>query len=27
GGIVQGWRAALNHLELLYPDRLNGHIN
>ena len=27
GGIVNGWRAALNHLELLYPDRLNGHIN
>jgi putative transposase len=27
GGLVQGWRAALNHLELLYPDRLAGHTN
>lgn len=27
GATVQGWRAALNHLELLYPDRLAGHIN
>lgn len=27
GGVVQGWRAALNHLELLYPDRLAGHTN
>lgn len=27
GATVQGWRAALNQLELLYPDRLAGHIN
>jgi len=24
---VQGWRAALNQLELLYPDRLTGRTN
>jgi Transposase, Mutator family len=27
GAVVQGWRAALNQLELLYPDRLAGQIN
>jgi putative transposase len=27
GAVVQGWRAALNQLELLYPDRLSGQIN
>jgi len=27
GATLQGWRAALNQLELLYPDRLAGHIN
>ncbi len=27
GATVQGWRAALNQLELLYPDRLAGRIN
>jgi putative transposase len=27
GATVQGWRAALNHLELLYPDRLAGRTN
>jgi putative transposase len=27
GGLVHGWHAALNHLELLYPDRLAGHTN
>jgi len=27
GATVQGWRAALNQLELLYPDRLAGRTN
>jgi putative transposase len=27
GATVQGWTAALNQLELLYPDRLAGRIN
>jgi len=27
GATVQGWRAALNQLELLYPDRLTGRTN
>ena len=27
GATVQGWHAALNHLELLYPDRLAGRTN
>ncbi|WP_226925528.1 IS256 family transposase [Georgenia thermotolerans] len=27
GAPTDGWKAALNHLELLYPDRLAGHIN
>lgn len=27
GATTGGWKAALNHLELLYPDRLAGHIN
>lgn len=27
GSTVQGWRAALNQLELLYPDRLAGRTN
>lgn len=27
GATTGGWTAALNHLELLYPDRLAGHIN
>jgi len=27
GATTNGWKAALNHLELLYPDRLAGHIN
>lgn len=27
GAGIHGWKAALNQLELLYPDRLAGHIN
>ncbi|RPF28103.1 putative transposase [Georgenia muralis] len=27
GATTEGWNAALNQLELLYPDRLAGHIN
>jgi putative transposase len=27
GATTAGWRAALNQLALLYPDRLAGHIN
>ena len=27
GAVIQGWRAALNQLELLYPDRLAGRTN
>lgn len=27
GAATNGWKAALNQLELLYPDRLAGHIN
>lgn len=27
GATTTGWKAALNQLELLYPDRLAGHIN
>lgn len=27
GATTDGWKGALNHLELLYPDRLAGHIN
>jgi len=27
GASTNGWKAALNQLELLYPDRLTGHIN
>lgn len=27
GATTNGWKAALNHLELLYPERLTGHIN
>jgi putative transposase len=27
GATVQGWKAALNQLELLYPDRLAGRTN
>jgi putative transposase len=27
GAATNGWTAALNQLELLYPDRLAGHIN
>lgn len=27
GTTTAGWTAALNQLELLYPDRLTGHIN
>lgn len=27
GATTNGWKAALNQLELLYPDRLAGHIN
>ena len=27
GATTDGWKAALTQLELLYPDRLAGHIN
>ena len=27
GATIQGWKAALNSLSLLYPERLNGHYN
>jgi putative transposase len=27
GATTEGWKAALNQLALLYPDRLAGHIN
>lgn len=27
GATTHGWKAALNQFELLYPDRLAGHIN
>jgi putative transposase len=27
GATTNGWKPALNHLELLYPDRLAGHTN
>ena len=26
GGTVQGWKAALAELALIYPDRINAHI-
>ena len=26
GGIVQGWKAALAELALVYPDRINPYL-
>ncbi len=26
GGVVQGWKAALGELAMIYPDRINNHL-
>jgi putative transposase len=26
GGVIQGWKAALGELALIYPDRINAHL-
>ncbi|MGV1010595.1 MAG: hypothetical protein ACOYBY_18680, partial [Dermatophilaceae bacterium] len=26
GGVVQGWKAALSELALVYPDRINTYL-
>ena len=26
GSVVQGWKAALGELALVYPDRINAHL-
>mgnify|MGYP000423247746 CR=1 FL=1 len=26
GSVIQGWKAALGELSLIYPDRINNHL-